>query len=90
MLSGVMKSAAAEGPGRLYVGSLHPNITDDMLKGIFEPFGKVSTSNGGLSVIIKLFVNKVIINYKYEMIIHCDQLKIQLMFPLLASRVETR
>lgn len=42
MLSGVMKSAAAEGPGRLYVGSLHPNITDDMLKGIFEPFGKVS------------------------------------------------
>lgn len=30
------------GPMRLYVGSLHFNITEDMLKGIFEPFGKVS------------------------------------------------
>ncbi|XP_076448902.1 RNA-binding protein 39-like isoform X2 [Babylonia areolata] len=29
------------GPMRLYVGSLHFNITEDMLKGIFEPFGKV-------------------------------------------------
>ena len=30
------------GPMRLYVGSLHFNITEDMLRGIFEPFGKVS------------------------------------------------
>lgn len=30
------------GPMRLYVGSLHFNITEDMLKGIFEPFGRVS------------------------------------------------
>ena len=30
------------GPMRLYVGSLHFNITEEMLKGIFEPFGKVS------------------------------------------------
>lgn len=29
------------GPMRLYVGSLHFNITEDMLRGIFEPFGKV-------------------------------------------------
>ena len=29
------------GPMRLYVGSLHFNITEDMLKGIFEPFGAV-------------------------------------------------
>nr|XP_042901906.1 RNA-binding protein 39 isoform X2 [Parasteatoda tepidariorum] len=29
------------GPMRLYVGSLHFNITEEMLKGIFEPFGKI-------------------------------------------------
>uniref|UniRef100_A0A8C5MRA2 RNA binding motif protein 23 n=1 Tax=Leptobrachium leishanense TaxID=445787 RepID=A0A8C5MRA2_9ANUR len=29
------------GPMRLYVGSLHFNITEDMLKGIFEPFGRI-------------------------------------------------
>ncbi|XP_014672737.1 PREDICTED: LOW QUALITY PROTEIN: RNA-binding protein 39-like [Priapulus caudatus] len=29
------------GPMKLYVGSLHFNITEDMLKGIFEPFGKI-------------------------------------------------
>ena len=29
------------GPMKLYVGSLHFNITEAMLKGIFEPFGKV-------------------------------------------------
>jgi len=34
------------GPMRLYVGSLHFNITEDMLRGIFEPFGKVSCYNG--------------------------------------------
>ncbi|KAK1338805.1 hypothetical protein QTO34_019464 [Cnephaeus nilssonii] len=28
-------------PMRLYVGSLHCNITEDMLRGIFEPFGKI-------------------------------------------------
>ncbi|XP_036217783.2 RNA-binding protein 39 [Bactrocera oleae] len=31
------------GPMRLYVGSLHFNITEDMLKGIFEPFGKIDS-----------------------------------------------
>ncbi|ESO08891.1 hypothetical protein HELRODRAFT_109933 [Helobdella robusta] len=30
-----------EGPGRLYVGLLHPNITEEMLSGLFEPFGKL-------------------------------------------------
>lgn len=34
------------GPMRLYVGSLHFNITEDMLRGIFEPFGKVSRKGG--------------------------------------------
>ena len=34
------------GPMRLYVGSLHYNITEAMLRGIFEPFGKVSTGRG--------------------------------------------
>lgn len=30
-------------PGmRIYVGSLHPDLTEDMLKGVFEPFGMVS------------------------------------------------
>ncbi|XP_072363698.1 RNA-binding protein 39-like [Scyliorhinus torazame] len=35
------------GPTRLYVGSLHSNITEEMLKGIFQPFGKID----GLHVI---------------------------------------
>ena len=41
---GAAASIAAKGntgPMRLYVGSLHFNINDDMLRGIFEPFGKV-------------------------------------------------
>lgn len=29
---------------RLYVGSLHFNITEDMLRGIFEPFGRVNVA----------------------------------------------
>lgn len=33
------------GPMRLYVGSLHFNITEDMLQGIFEPFGKIDHIN---------------------------------------------
>ncbi|CAH2243123.1 jg14418 [Pararge aegeria aegeria] len=31
----------SNGPTRLYVGSLHFNINEDMLRGIFEPFGKI-------------------------------------------------
>jgi hypothetical protein len=31
------------GPMRLYVGSLHFNITEEMLKGIFEPFGNIQS-----------------------------------------------
>lgn len=31
----------AKGPLKLYVGSLHFNITEDMLRGIFEPFGRI-------------------------------------------------
>ncbi|KAI2661430.1 RNA-binding protein 39 [Labeo rohita] len=35
-----MLQRGGAGPMRLYVGSLHFNITEDMLRGIFEPFGK--------------------------------------------------
>lgn len=31
----------SRGPTKLYIGSLHYNITEEMLKGIFEPFGKI-------------------------------------------------
>lgn len=34
-------ATANPGPMKLYVGSLHFNITEDMLRGIFEPFGRV-------------------------------------------------
>ena len=37
-----MKAASATGPMRLYVGSLHYNISEEMLRGIFDPFGKAS------------------------------------------------
>lgn len=30
-----------KGPMKLYIGSLHFNITEDMLSGIFEPFGRI-------------------------------------------------
>uniref|UniRef100_A0A8C2BFE7 RNA binding motif protein 39a n=1 Tax=Cyprinus carpio TaxID=7962 RepID=A0A8C2BFE7_CYPCA len=33
----------SSGPMRLYVGSLHFNITEDMLRGIFEPFGRIDS-----------------------------------------------
>ncbi|XP_013379319.1 RNA-binding protein 39 isoform X1 [Lingula anatina] len=36
-----LQGKSAAGPMRLYVGSLHFNITEDMLRGIFDPFGKV-------------------------------------------------
>jgi len=34
---------ASQGPTKLYVGNLHENITEEMLKGIFSPFGRVET-----------------------------------------------
>jgi len=34
---------ATQGHTKLYVGNLHENITDDMLKGIFSPFGRVDS-----------------------------------------------
>ncbi len=30
------------GPMKLYIGSIHVNINEDMLRGIFEPFGSVN------------------------------------------------
>ncbi|XP_078508352.1 RNA-binding protein 39 isoform X3 [Lissotriton helveticus] len=42
MANNLQKGTA--GPMRLYVGSLHFNITEDMLRGIFEPFGRFSDS----------------------------------------------
>ncbi len=41
LLAGITSVKGVSGPMRLYVGSLHFNITEEMLKGIFEPFGKV-------------------------------------------------
>lgn len=41
MPTSIITKGTIIGPMRLYVGSLHFNITEDMLKGIFEPFGKV-------------------------------------------------
>merc|ERR1712176_360605 len=35
--------AKEQGPTRLYVGSLHCNITETMLRAIFEPFGYIDT-----------------------------------------------
>ena len=32
-----------KGPMKLYVGNLHCNISDEMLKGIFEPFGRIQS-----------------------------------------------
>lgn len=40
MLANLQKE---QGPTRLYVGSLHCNITEPMLKAIFEPFGYIDT-----------------------------------------------
>ena len=37
---------STSGPMRLYVGSLHFNITEEMLRGIFDPFGKVRDGFG--------------------------------------------
>ena len=37
-----MKASSEMGPMRLYVGSLHYNISEEMLRGIFDPFGKAS------------------------------------------------
>ncbi|KAL4646309.1 RNA-binding protein 39-like isoform X1 [Arapaima gigas] len=41
MANNLQKGTA--GPMRLYVGSLHFNITEDMLRGIFEPFGRIES-----------------------------------------------
>ena len=46
----------ANGPMKLYIGSLHVNINEDMLRGIFEPFGEVSIINMYKSYI--KFLNK--------------------------------
>ncbi len=37
------RNVKEKGPMRLYVGSLHFNITEDMLRGIFEPFGSINS-----------------------------------------------
>lgn len=39
--SAAARAGPLTGPMSLYVGSLHFNINEDMLRGIFEPFGKV-------------------------------------------------
>ncbi len=47
------------GPMKLYVGSLHVNITEEMLRGIFEPFGRVCRSCGCKKIITKLFLTRL-------------------------------
>ena len=42
-----------KGPMRLYVGSLHFNITEEMLRGIFEPFGRIQSIQLILDMVIK-------------------------------------
>uniref|UniRef100_A0A5S6R6A6 RRM domain-containing protein n=1 Tax=Trichuris muris TaxID=70415 RepID=A0A5S6R6A6_TRIMR len=45
MASAMLATAFGQnrGPMKLYVGSLHFNITEEMLRGIFEPFGKIES-----------------------------------------------
>lgn len=52
MANNLQKGSA--GPMRLYVGSLHFNITEDMLRGIFEPFGRVNFSAFFLSLTLQI------------------------------------
>lgn len=40
-LPNLQSRVGTSGPMRLYIGSLHFNITEEMLRGIFEPFGKI-------------------------------------------------
>ena len=47
MPTSIVTKGIMTGPMRLYVGSLHFNITEEMLKGIFEPFGKVIYNSEG-------------------------------------------
>lgn len=59
------------GPMRLYVGSLHFNITEEMLRGIFEPFGKVwhavlkSKPFTYVGLVVMLLFFFVIIDWRY-------------------------
>lgn len=39
-----VRSVPSSGPMKLYVAQLHPSIDENMLRGIFEPFGNVSPS----------------------------------------------
>ena len=32
-----------KGPMKLYVGNLHSTISDDTLRGIFEPYGRIQS-----------------------------------------------
>uniref|UniRef100_A0A183IUK1 RNA-binding protein 39 n=1 Tax=Soboliphyme baturini TaxID=241478 RepID=A0A183IUK1_9BILA len=45
MASAMLATAFGQnrGPMKLYVGSLHFNISEDMLRGIFDPFGKIDS-----------------------------------------------
>jgi hypothetical protein len=53
------------GPMRLYVGSLHYNITEDMIRGIFEPFGKV----GMLSDLCRFEVTYILLCYVHSNVV---------------------
>ena len=46
---------------RLYVGSLHFNITEEMLRGIFEPFGRIQSIQLILDQVILFNIFKIVI-----------------------------
>ena len=71
--SSLASGMSNKGPMRLYVGSLHFNITEDMLRGIFEPFGKDKllyahlpdrVNNISLPFIKILISNRIFLNLK--------------------------
>lgn len=53
-------SGVVPGAAKLYVGSLHYNISEEMLRAIFEPFGKVSfVLNFDLMVYSSIFLTRL-------------------------------
>lgn len=68
-------------PQRLYVGSLHFNVNEDMLRSIFEPFGTVTRielmrdQETGRSKVNTVWVTNLVINLrKPDFKIHLDKL----------------
>lgn len=67
-----MMKAPNAGPMRLYVGSLHFNITEDMLKGIFEPFGRVSKAGMLVLSNIKGLCYSIVVSCHFQILSLCS------------------